>query len=349
MVSVMTSSIISPISLFRSGDITSYLDVSTFGFGEKIRAASHHCEENKKFFQINVSIDNGYNFDELWDRYNQTENMDDYGNIIFDYTQLSNDTYEIYCDYKYAKTRQGWKEWILKNLIQEEDDFEIEFLVDHEVRAIQEKEPPFTQGTIYANSRNSVRALGQFLYVAYREDPKKNWKINVYDYEDKIKFAQQSETLLSSVNDIGVILLGSLFILFLSTNMMINIRNKTTEIAIFRAMGGSLLSILFVFNTQVLILVAVAAIFALFFIYCVAPYAKIIFIKNVIEVIWKNIDDQREAVIAITDNNFFLSILQLNYTVIAASCVCVIIVVSLMIIRVRFSPKFAITKILKER
>jgi ABC-type lipoprotein export system ATPase subunit len=329
-----------------------YHALTTFGFGEKIRSSSQHCEDKKKFYQLHISLNPKiaakYDFKTIWYKFNETGNKDEYGNFITDYSFVSDNTYEIYCDYKYAKTMSEWEIWIEKNLLSDKNGFELNFENTWEVLKEKEKEPPYRVGTVYAVSKNAVRALGEFLSGAYREDPRKNWKIEAYGYENKIKFAKQSETLLSSIKTIGIFLFLGLFVLFLSTNMLINVRNKATEIAIFRAMGGSVFSILYIFNLQVLMILIAAAFFAILIVSVLIPFARSIFITNIIHSIWKNIDEQREAITAIS-NGDILSIIAINQQVIVSSIVCVFVIVSIAVLYVRYSPKYAVSKILKER
>jgi putative ABC transport system ATP-binding protein len=325
-----------------------YHALSTFGFGEKIRSSSQHCDDKKKFYQFHIKLSERYDFAEIWDEFNKKGNKDEYGNLITDFAKISDNSYEIYCEYKYAKTKSGWEKWVIENLLLIKNDFELLFENSWEVVKEKEKEPPYRQGTVYAASKNCVPALGEFLCNAYREDPKKGWKIESYGYESKIKFAKQSEMLLSSIKNMGISLFLGLFILFLSTNMLINVRNKATEIAIFRAMGGTVLSILYIFNLQVLMILVSAAFLALIALYAIIPLGRSIFIENVIYSIWENIDEQREAIQVVSNENLW-SVFATNQAVILSSIGCVLFVVSIAVLYVRYSRHYAVAKILKER
>lgn len=329
-----------------------YHVLTTPGFGEKIRSETHHCEDKKKFYQVKITNRTNHDFLTRWHSFNEKRNQDEYGNLIMNVTKLSENSFEISCDYGHAMTKFEWEEWIQNNLISLKNNFDLTFHHTWEVTEPRENPPPKEQGTVYTISKDAIRALGLFLTEAYRDNPQKKWRIYAHGYEDKIKFAQQSETILSSIESGMSKVFGALFLLFLSTNMLINIRNKAPEIAIFRAMGGSVLGILYIFNVQILIILGIAVCFALPLVCLVVPFARTIFANNVIYMIWKNMDEQREAMAAISGDKFFdnlLVIFHINRSVIACSILCVIVVVSVMVLWVRFHPQYGISQVLREK
>jgi len=329
-----------------------YHAITTFGFGEKIRSSSQHCDENKQFYQTRLTVSENIDFNERWKVIEPKNNQDRYGNLIINYTIMRNKTIDLYSDYKYAKTKSQWREWVHNNLILDHNAYQMSFDDKWEVFEKNIEDPPIVIGTVYTKTKSIVRPLGEYLSRAFYEDPKKRWRITAYGYEEKINFANQSETLLNGIKVLGVFMLGLLFILFLTTNVMINIRNKASEIAIFRAMGASVLSIIFIFNTQVLMILFIAATTALLLVYVLIPFLRSFFIKYIIESIWTDGNERREAINAIlSDQSFdsFISLFSINSSIITSTVICVLIVVSIALIYVRFSPKYAISKILKER
>ena len=329
-----------------------YHAITTFGFGEKIRSSSQHCDENKRFYQARLKLSDNIDFKQLWKSIVPDKNQDRYGNLIINYTIMRDKKIDLYCDYKYSKTKSQWNEWIQENIISDQNVFQLSFDDKWELFEKSIEEPPIVKGTVYTLSKTIVRPLGEYLSRAFYEDPKKRWRITAYGYEQKINFANQSETLLNGVKVLGVFMLGILFLLFLTTNVMINIRNKASEIAIFRAMGASVLSIIFIFNAQILTILFIAATTALLLVYVLIPLLRSFFITYIIESIWTDANERREAITAIfSEQSFdsFISLFSINNTIIISTIICVLIVVSIALIYVRFSPKYAISKILKER
>jgi len=331
-----------------------YKILTTFGFGERIRASDYHCEENKRYTDIQLKINSRNVFDTKWNIFDHNKNKDEYNNKILHRTIIGNNTFKIYCsEIKNAKTKKQWHQWVSSLLLQKEQiPYELTCDETDELINAKEIEPPYVSGTVYVYSKDIVRAMGEYLSVAYRERDDHKWRITAYDYDNKIKFAKQSEEMLGSIKSVGFTVFGLLFFLFLSTNMIINIRNKAPEIAIFRAMGASIISIIYIFNMQILMIVISAISSALLMLPVITPYLQNIFIENIIYQIWNNIDKQREAIVLISNNSFFeqfKTLLSTNSGIIIMSMFCVIITVSMMLLWVRFSPNYSISKILKER
>ena len=338
--------------LERMPEPDKYRIVTTFGFGEKIRSTSHHCDERKKFYQIEIEVPSNNYFDNVWKKVNKKNNFDRYKNKIVNFSKRSDKIIELYCNKQFSKTKKQWTKWLKNVLSVSEEDIEIRFKNKWEYLGKQEVDPPFICGSVYTISKNIVPALGEYISQAYRENRYDPWRITAFGYEDKIRFAKQSETLLESVKEIGIGILGILFILFLTTNMLINLRNKAPEISIFRAMGASIFSIFFIFISQILIIMFFSISLAILIVSLLYPFSQYIFEKNIILSIWKNFDEQRDAIAAIQANSFIdrlLSIICVNDMIIIGSIVIVIIVVCIMLIRVRFSSNYGISKILKER
>ena len=99
---------------------------------------------NLKFYQLHISLNPKiaakYDFKTIWYKFNETGNKDEYGNFITDYSFVSDNTYEIYCDYKYAKTMSEWEIWIEKNLLSDKNGFELNFENTWEVLKEKEKD-----------------------------------------------------------------------------------------------------------------------------------------------------------------------------------------------------------------
>jgi len=331
-----------------------YRVLTTFGFGEKIRAATHHCKDKQKYYKVKINIPKDFDFSKAWEALNLHSNKDKYDNTIINYSKVSDHLIDLYCDNQYAKTESDWKAWVSKNIFHKNNNnFELSVNEELKMGEATGKEPPFKNGTIYTNSKNMVPALGEYLTLAYREKHRETkWRISAYGYEDKIKYAKQSEVILENIKSIGFKILGFLFLLFLSTNMIINIRNKAPEIAIFRAMGASILSLLIIFNIQVLMILICAAFVALFFVFLIGSYTHDFFINTIIQNIWKNPDEQREAVAAISSNTYYeqiVSLIHINDIVLISSLFCVVVCVTIMILYVQISPNHAISKVLRER
>jgi len=331
-----------------------YHVLTTFGFGEKLRSASHHCEDKKKFYQFHLKFRFNISDVIIKNVFSNKKNRDAYDNIQVNYSKLSDNLFEIYCDYDIAKTKINWIKWVSDNFESPDSTFSLIFNKNWEVPGKKEKDPPYTDGTVYSNSVNAVRALGEYLSQAYQEheDYYDRCLINAYDYEEKIQFAKQSATLLSWIKVIGSIFFGILFFIFLGTNMMVTIRNKASEIAIFQAMGGTLFSLLLIYNIQMILLILIAAIIAIITVFIFLPYIQTLFISYIIQSIWTKLDDQRDVIVDITANtsldNFF-SIVSTNQEILLCSIVFMLIIVSISIFYVKVNSNYSVSKILKER
>jgi len=329
-----------------------YQALTTFTFGEKLRSTSHHCDDKKLFFQFHATFPTKVTEEQIKKIFDNENNIDQYNNIKINYNRLSENKLEIYCDYENAKIKKLWMIWLKDNFLMLPKDSL--FDKNWEVPEGSVAPPPYTEGTVYTFSKNTVRALGEYLSQAFQEDEDfhKRCFINAYGYEHKIQFAKQSESIVLWIKLIGVSLFAFLFLIFLGTNMMVNIRNKASEIAIFQAMGGSLLSLLCIYNIQMFIIVSCSAITAFCLVYLILPYIKSLFIIHIIHAIWKQMDEQREAITAIAKNGFFENlkyIFEANQFVFICCLLFMLIIVSFSIIYVKLSPNYSVTKILKER
>ena len=237
-------------------------------------------------------------------------------------------------------------------MIKDSSIYKLSCYEEGELVNAKEIEPPYLSGTVYVYSKNILRAMGEYLSIAYREKVENKWRIQALGYKDKIRFAKQSEEMLDSIKMIGFSVSGILFFFFLSTNLMINIRNKAPEIAIFRAMGATIFSIIYIFIIQVLIIIISAVIVSSIFVSVIIPYMQNLFIKNIIHQVWNNYDEQREATVLISNTSFWdslFSVYATNSNIIILSIFFVIFIVSMSLLWVRFHPTYSISKILKER
>jgi ABC-type lipoprotein export system ATPase subunit len=330
-----------------------YRMVTTFGFGSSIRSGDYHCPENRKYYRIKLTVNNETKFIEKMKIFNRIKNKDRNKNEMYEFSPKKNQIYQIDCNKKkYAKNREEWKQWLQTNFFTNDSDYNIEIDPKHEVTGPKEPPPPYTSGVVYVCAKEAVSALGEYLSVFYRAKRDSKWHITVYDFEEKIRFARQSEDMIASIKHNGFSLFALLFFLFLSTNMMINIRNKAPEIAIFRAMGASILSIIYIFNMQILMIVSFSILIAFTIVVVVIPYAQAIFIESVIYNLWNNIAEQREAIISISHSSIFdlvCSIIKTNANIVMMTIFCVIFFVSAMLLWVRYNPNYSISNILKER
>ena len=338
----------------RMPETGKYHVLTTFGFGEKIRSSNQHCDDVKQFYQLHVTFDFDITDTHIQNVFQSKRNKDEYNNIQVNYTQLSPNLLELYCDYDIARTKQLWKKWIIEQFEISSDSFSIIFENDWEVPGKKEKDPPYTDGTVYTKSADAVRALGEYLSQAFQENENyyDRCLINAYDYAEKIQFAKQSESIVSWIKLIGSLCFSILFLIFLGTNMLVTIRNKAPEIAIFQAMGGTLLSLLLIYNIQMTIILILAALSAIIFVFMLIRFIQSLFISYIIQSIWSKIEDQRDAIVDITSNSHlenFYFIFNTNFEIIAYSILFMLIVVSISIVYVRISPNYSVTKILKER
>jgi len=338
----------------RMPETGKYHVLTTFGFGEKLRSANHHCDDEKKFYQIHVTFQFDISNDHIQRVFQNKQNYDKYNNIHVNYAQLSPNLLEIYCDYDIAKTKQLWIKWIQDNFDISLDQYSIFFNKDWEVPGIKEKAPPYTEGTIYTESADAVRALGEYLSQAFyqHEDYNSRCLINAYGYEEKIQFARQSQSIVYWIKVLGTLFFIMLFLIFLGTNMLVTIRNKAPEIAIFQAMGGTFLSLIWIYNIQMIILILIAALAAIIVVFILLHKIQSLFISYIIQSIWSKLDDQRDAIVDLTSNtnleNLY-SIINTNQEIIIYSLAFMFLVVSVSIIYVKLNPNYSITKILKER
>jgi putative ABC transport system ATP-binding protein len=330
----------------RMIEVGKYHVITPLGFGERIRSENHHCEPNRRFFQLRAVFAKPASKDPV----EQLSVYDAYGNSKIECYPVDAKTFEIVVpEKKDAKTRQQWRRWIATTIGLPESAVHISVQDDWEYFDNKLEPPPMTQGRVDAVNKNVVRALGYYMGTYYQHDRDNKWNVNVYDYEDKIKYAHQSETIMTAIEKLSIVMLGALFLLFLSTNMIINLRNKITEIAIFRAMGGGIASIMLIFNTQVLLLVTSAVSAAILTVYAIIPQGRRMFIENVVNTIWKTLEEQRNAVAILTADDRLMNLLWLNFPVIVKSCICVLFIVCTMLLYVRFYSNFTISKVLKER
>jgi len=330
-----------------------YRVVTTFGFGSRIRSGDYHCLENRKYYRIKLTVNNETTFNEKMNFFNRKKNKDRNKNEMYEFSRKENQVYQIDCNKKiYSKNLQEWKQWLQTNFFTNNSDYNIEIDPKHEVTGPKEPPQPYTNGVVYVCTKEAVSALGEYLSVFYRGKRDSKWHISVYDFEEKIRFARQSEEMIAFIKHYGFSLFALLFFLFLSTNMLINIRNKAPEIAIFRAMGASILSIIYIFNMQILMIVAVSIIVAFTIVVISIPYAQEIFIESIIYNLWNNIAEQREAIISISHSSIFdlaCSIIRTNANIVLMTICCVIFIVSTMLLWVRYNPNYSISSILKER
>ena len=331
----------------------SYHAITTIGFGEKIRSHAHHCDYNKRFYQCHLIFDNPYNKNDIQQIFNYSTNYIK-GNIIYDYAFVSEKTLEIFADYEYALTQTGWTKWVNKNFADFSDQYQIFYDKKWEVPAPLLKEPPYSTGTVYTSNANIVRSLGAYLSSAFQEEENKKdrCQINVYGYEDKIQFSKQSQTLINWFRYIGFTIFVFMFIIFLVTDMMITIRSKASEIAIYQAMGGSIFGLLLIFNIQIFIIIISAICFAFYFTWLITPIIRNFFITYVIQSIWNSLYEQREAEAEIITDSISSTInliFQSNIFILQFSFIVIVITVSTMILYVKYSPNYRVTKILKER
>jgi len=331
-----------------------YHVLTTFGFGERIRSANQHCDDVKRFYQLHVTFQFDITNEQIQGVFLHKTNRDEYNNIQVNYTQLSHNKLEIYCDYDIAKTKQLWNKWIQDNFKITSDRFSTYIENNWEVPGIKEKAPPYTDGTVYTKSADTVRALGEYLSQAFHEHEDLNNRclINAYDYEEKIQFAKQSQSIITWIKILGSLFFSILFLIFLGTNMLVTIRNKAPEIAIFQAMGGTLFSLLWIYNIQMIILIVMAAFAAIILVFALLHFIQSLFISYIIQSIWSKLDEQRDAIVDLTSNSNlenFYSIISTNQEILICSIAFMFVIVSLSIIYVRLSPKYAVTKILKER
>ena len=331
-----------------------YHVLTTFGFGEKVRSANHHCDDVKRFYQLNVTFKFDISDTEIQRVFHHKQNKDDYNNILINYNKLSRNNLEVYCDYDIAKTKKLWKKWVKEKFKISSDSFTVYFDNNWEVPGIIEKAPPYTNGTVYTKSSDAVRALGEYLSQAFNEheDLKNRCLINAYNYEEKIQFAKQSQSIVTWIKILGSLFFSILFLIFLGTNMLVTIRNKAPEIAIFQAMGGTLFSLLCIYNIQMIMLIVLAAMAAIIVVFILLHFIQSLFISYIIQPLWSKLDDQRDAIVDLTSNSNlenFLSIISTNQEILICCISFMFIVVSLSIIYVKFSPGYSVTKILKER
>jgi putative ABC transport system ATP-binding protein len=330
-----------------------YHAITTMGFGEKIRAFNHHCKENRKYFQALITFQQPVEENSIKSILQHHNNFDG-SNKIYDYALASNKEIEIYADYDYALTESGWSEWTKKTFSNLSIPFSTKYKNDWEVPVAQLKDPPYDRGTVYTHSANVVRALGEYLSVGMNElkNIDDRCRINAHGYEEKIQFSKQTQSLISWFRIIGIFLFGFLFIIFLVTDMMITIRNKAAEIAIFQAMGGSLLGLLLIYNTQMFIVIFFAAIIAFTGVLIVKSFIHQFFIDNIILSLWKSIEEQREAIVEISTDSMWETIVfifQANQPILLTCLGIMIVTVSSMIIYVKISDNYSVSKVLKER
>jgi ABC-type lipoprotein export system ATPase subunit len=324
--------------------------VTTLGFGEKIRSCSHHCDENIRYYQCRIHLDQCHENEKLLRAFEQDENYDQ-GSRIYQYEMINNTTFEIYANYEYSLTRVGWEKWVSKNLPFSSDQFQLMIDPEWEVPGLPLKDPPYDRGIVKTDSARVVSALGEFLSTGFNPSHK-TCKINVLEYKEKIQFSRQTQALIHCLQWTGMVLSGFLFLLFLCTNMMITIRQKASEIAIFRAMGGTLASLLLIYNFQVLLILSIAAALALLLVVLIMSPLRSLFIHLVIQSLWKTIGEQSEPIAAITTENIFQVwwfVLNINQWTCLCCLTVMIITVSLMILYVKYSKNYGVSKILKER
>jgi len=326
--------------------------ITTLGFGEKLRANSHHCKENRQYYQCQLAVEKKLTEDIIKPIFEKNINFDQ-GNIIYNYAIVNDKTIEIYSDYQYGQTQAGWRNWAVDNIVQTLGKFELIVNKDWEVPEPRLTDPPYDRGTVYTQSAQVVRALGEYLSVGFQElKSDDRCLINAFGYEEKIQFSRQTQTFIKWFQWTAISLFGFLFILFLCTNMMITIRNKAAEIAIFQAMGGSLLSLMIIYNCQLVILLLTAAFIAFCLVVFFASPIRGFFISLVIQSLWNTVDEQRAPIAAITNDHFFLlisSIIDVNYLTCFVCLAVMIITVSMMILYVKYSKNYGVSKILKER
>ena len=329
-----------------------YHALTTLGFGEKIRAHSHHCEENRRYYQCQLLVERKCTENMVKPIFEQNTNFDQ-GNIIYNYAIVNDKTIEIYADYQYALTRVGWQHWADQNIVDIFGKYDLTVDDDWEVPEQQLNDPPYDRGTVYTQSAKVVRALGEYLSVGFQElKSDDRCLINAFGYEEKIQFSRQTQSFIKWFQWTAMSLFGFLFILFLCTNMMITIRNKAPEIAIFQAMSGSLLSLMIIYNCQLLILISIAAFLAFCLVVFFASPIRAFFISLVIQSLWNTIDEQRAPIAEITSDSvvdlirLVIGVNQITFII----CLFVMIVtVSMMILYVKFSANYGVSKILKER
>lgn len=338
----------------RIPGIEDYQVVTNFNFGRKIRDRGHHCENRRKYGKVRLLYKPKTEFDKLWfHESNLNEKKKFYADPVDDKETIF-DIYPKAQNKLNVMTQTQWKQWIQTNLIADDSLFDLQFKEDWVLVEESPSAPHIDRGMIYAHSRKAVLPLGYYLSVAFKKDPdlEKRWNITPLEYEQKIRFAKQSETMRKAIEKTGMVLIGSIFLLFFVTNMMINIRNKLPEIAIFRAMGGKVLSSIYIFSTQALILVGASMGTALAFLYWLTPMIRREFSEKVISLIWKNPDEQRIAIEVIASSGSWQDLGNLlgnSALIIGGSLGSVLVVVILMILNIRWNPKYTISQILKER
>ena len=327
--------------------------VTTLGFGEKIRSCSHHCDQNIKYYQCQIHLNQCHEKEKLLQFFEQDKNFDQ-GTSIYQYDMINNNTLEIYTSYQYSMTHSEWKQWINNNLLIASDQFQLIINPEWEVPGLTLEDPPYDRGIVLTDSANVVSALAEFLSIGFYQSQKtaRPCRINVLEYAEKIRFSRQTQAFIHYIQWTGMILFGFLFMLFLCTNMMITIRQKASEIAIFQAMGGTLASLMLIYNFQVFFILSIAAVLAFLFVVLVMSPLRSIFIYLVIQSLWNTIDEQSEPIAAITTENIFQTcwfVFDINQWLCLCCLAVMIVTVSLMILYVRYSKNYGVSKILKER
>ena len=330
-----------------------YHALTTIGFGEKIRSFAHHCIENRRYYKCRILFDKSLSEKKFQHPFIHNSNYNK-GSIIYTHVLISDKLIEIDGEYEFAKTRIQWQKWADIHFKHLTVPFQIIFNDEWEVPEQRLKDPPYTSGTVYTQSSKIVRALGEYLSVAFSESQNSDDRctINAYGYEEKIQFSQQIQLFINYSQWIGTSLFGFLFIIFMCTTILILIRNKASEIAIFQSMGGSLLSLLVIYNFQTFLLIMISSVIAFNLVLIITPMSQALFNSFVIQSLWSSIEEQYEAISAINTNDIFQIIILIfknNILICLSSLIIMLITVSMMVAYAKYSPKYTISKILKER
>jgi len=331
--------------------------LTTLTFGKKISCKLAYCNHMKQYYRIHLILAKKQSFLKVWDNFKKHSKNIDHDKYEITYEQINNTNIELYysdTNIIRAMTVSDWKNWILKHLSLESDDFNIrvnpywEFLKNY-------TKPSFFEGNVQVNNINAVTALGYYLDLFYENslgEYGNSIDIDAWDYKNKIIFAHQSKTIILCFKlGVGIILL-CLFVLFLSTNLLIKIRNKISEIAIFRAMGGTFWEIFYIFTSQTVILVMlISGIPAFLLVAIISFLSEDFFIDTVINLL-RMYDFKNEIFHAISTDNIWDHIILMGINNIELLTYCfltILIIVYINILLIRYWPSYSISRILKER
>ncbi|MBF0240049.1 MAG: ATP-binding cassette domain-containing protein [SAR324 cluster bacterium] len=332
-----------------------FVAVTTFGFGNKILNHQQHCDADKKYQFVKIKIDSPAKID--WQTGSQAFDeafQDKYHNSLFTFAESEQELSIRSRSMKNQNnfTKKEWHALVQKYFHLSKGTYSITFGTQEFSMTDRQD---VTRGTVYTKNRYIIRPLVYYLEQEYGEMTSKPWKFEILgDYEQKLKFAEQSSVIRQSIEQVGGSVVGIIFILFLSSNIMINIRNKSPEIAIFRAMAGTQTQIIYIFLTQVFLLLLAAYGISLVLWLASIEDLRETFLQYMVDLVWKNslYNEHYLLVKKITPENWgseFLSMMSISFPVFLASLLCVCAIVVAMMSYVYWNPRYQISKILKER